>query len=72
MKREFLDKIFYSLSHDDIQNIAEQDLGRELTESEIESVVDEISKRISWAEVISDVLLDRFEPAGSDDNVSVQ
>jgi hypothetical protein len=48
MKRKLLNKVFYSLSYEDIQNIAEQDLGRELTESEIESVVDEISDGIGW------------------------
>jgi SOS response regulatory protein OraA/RecX len=55
--------VFYSLSYEDIQNIAEEDLGRELTENEIESVVDEISERIDWTTAISDVLLDKFQSA---------
>jgi hypothetical protein len=67
MERKLLDKVFYSLSYEDIQTIAEQDLGRELTENEIESVVDEISERIGWATAISDVLLGKFEPVESDE-----
>jgi hypothetical protein len=63
MERKLLDKVFYSLSYEDIQNIAEEDLGRELTENEIESVVDEISERIDWTAAISDVLLDKFQLA---------
>jgi hypothetical protein len=68
MERKLLDKVFYSLSYEDIQNIAEQDLGRELTENEIESVVDEISEGIDWSAVISDVLLDKFQPVESDED----
>jgi hypothetical protein len=67
MERKLLDKVFYSLSYEDIQNIAEQDFGRELTENEIESVVDEISEMIDWAAIISDVLLNKFEPADSNE-----
>jgi hypothetical protein len=67
MERKLLDKVFYSLSYEDIKTIAEQDLGRELTENEIESVVDEISERIGWATAISDVLLRKFRPVESDE-----
>jgi hypothetical protein len=69
MEKELLDKVFYSLSYEDIQNISEQDLGRELTENEIESVVDEISDGINWATTISDVLLDKFKPVEFDDGL---
>jgi hypothetical protein len=69
MERELLDKVFYSLSYEDIQNIAEEDLGRELTENEIESVVDEISNGIDWAGTISDALLCKFKPVEFDDGI---
>jgi hypothetical protein len=69
MERKLLDKVFYSLSYEDVQNIAEEDLGRELTENEIESVVDEISERINWATAISDVLLGKFRLVESNDDI---
>jgi hypothetical protein len=54
-------KVFYSLSFSDIQNVAEQELGRKLTPDEIDKVADEVSKRIAWYGIIADVLLVEIE-----------
>jgi len=54
-------KIFYSLSFSDIQNVAEQELGRKLTPVEIDKVADAVSKRIAWYNIIADVLFFEIE-----------
>jgi len=46
-------KIIYSLNIDDIQEIAEQDLERELTKEELKKVIDLVPNYIKWAEAIS-------------------
>lgn len=55
------DKIFYSLSFSDIQNVAQQELGRELTGDEIKKTAEQVSKSIHWYSIITDVLLFEFE-----------
>ena len=47
------DKKIYSLSIADIQEIAEQDLNRELSENELNLVVDKVGDYINWSEAIS-------------------
>ena len=54
-------KVFYSLSFLDIQNVAEQELGRKLTPVEIDKVADAVSKRIAWYNIIADVLFFEIE-----------
>ena len=57
-------KVFYELCYEDIQEVARQELDRELTEGELLSVVDEISEQIDWHEPISNVLSKNFGLAG--------
>lgn len=47
------DTIFYSLDISDIQEIADQDLERELTKAEIKKVIDLVPNFINWADAIS-------------------
>ncbi|GIK21799.1 MAG: hypothetical protein LC124_12425 [Ignavibacteriales bacterium] len=47
------DKIFYSLHISDIQEIADQDLERELTKAELKKVIDIVPNYIKWSEAIS-------------------
>ena len=49
-------KIIYSINIEDIQNVAEQELGRELTVEELRIVEDKISEQFDWYGAISDVL----------------
>ena len=45
-------EIVYSLSIEDIQMVATQEMDRELTDDEIEKVKNLIGERISWYDVI--------------------
>ncbi|GHT40332.1 hypothetical protein FACS189454_06720 [Planctomycetales bacterium] len=54
-------KIFYSVCYKDIQEVAESELGRKLSEEEIKSVEEKISDRIDWYEPISSVLAETFD-----------
>jgi len=47
------DKKVYSISVGDIQEIADQDLNRELTEDELKKVMDKMGDYINWSEAIS-------------------
>ena len=60
-------KVFYELCYEDVQEVARQQLYRELTENELLSVVDEISEQIDWYEPISNVLMKHYDPAENDD-----
>lgn len=46
-------KIIYSLTVDDIQNVAEQELSRKLSTKEIEKIVDLIAEKINWYDAIA-------------------
>ena len=45
---------FYSLSTEDIQNVAQDCLGRDLSDTEVVAVIPEIEKRIAWYDAIYD------------------
>lgn len=47
------DKIIYRLHVSDIQEIAEQDLEREITRAELKKVIELVPNYINWAEAIS-------------------
>lgn len=46
-------KIVYSLSTDDLQNVAQQEIERELTQKEIVKLEESIAEKISWYDVIA-------------------
>jgi len=60
-------KVFYKLCYEDIQEVARQELDRELSTEELLSVVDEISERIEWYEPIVSVLMKHYD-SGENDN----
>lgn len=45
-------KIVYSLNIEDVQNVAEEELGRELTEKELKIVEDKVGDYIDWYSAI--------------------
>lgn len=51
-------KIIYSLNIEDVQNLAEQELDRELTKKELKIVEDKIGDYIDWHEAITLALND--------------
>ena len=53
-------KIIYSLNNEDVQNVAESELGRKLTENELKIVEDDIGDNIDWYEAIRLCMLDKI------------
>lgn len=51
-------KIIYSINIEDIQNVAEEELGRKLNRKELKAVEDKLGDYISWHETISFALND--------------
>lgn len=51
------DKIIYSLSIIDIQNVSNEILGRKLDDDEIIKTISEIEKSINWFDVIEDAII---------------
>lgn len=52
------DDVFYSLSTEDIQNVANDLFGRNLTEAEIKEVIPLIEDRMNWYDCIEDCILE--------------
>jgi len=48
--------IIYSVNVEDVQNVAEQELGRALTNSELKIVEDKIGDQFDWYEAIDSVI----------------
>ncbi len=57
MKKPKRSKIIYSLTIEDIQMVAEQEIDRELTIEEIKQIEDSIAEKINWYEAIADTIL---------------
>jgi hypothetical protein len=45
-------KIIYSINIEDVQNVAEEELGRKLSEKELEIIEDKIGDCIDWYSAI--------------------
>ncbi|MCP4345149.1 MAG: hypothetical protein GY795_06435 [Desulfobacterales bacterium] len=52
------DKIIYSINIEDIQNVANETLNRDLNENEIKSVENKLGDYIDWFGAISDTIND--------------
>ena len=48
------DKIIYSLTIGDVQNVANQELERNLSKDEIQTIIELIAEKINWYDAISD------------------
>lgn len=53
MKKE---KVIYSINIDDVQNVAQQELGRVLNDRELKIVEEKIGDQFDWYEAISIVI----------------
>lgn len=53
-------KIIYQLTVEDIQNVAEEELERQLTDAEIKSILDIIAEKIKWYDVISESIREKI------------
>ena len=58
MKRK--NEIIYSLNVADIQEVAMQELDRELTPEEIKTLIDPIAEKIPWYEAVADSINEKF------------
>lgn len=56
-----MEKIIYQLTEEDIQNVAEQELGRELNQEDIKKIVDLIAENIPWYDAIIEIIHDELE-----------
>ena len=54
------DRIFYSLSIEDIQTVAQEVLERDLTDKEIEKVIPVIEEKMCWFDAIQDSIIESF------------
>ncbi|MFA4956941.1 MAG: hypothetical protein WC556_08240 [Candidatus Methanoperedens sp.] len=54
-------KIIYSINNDDVQNVAEQEIGRKLTEKELEVIENKIGDYIDWYEVLNSIIADNIK-----------
>jgi DNA replication protein DnaD len=51
------DKVIYCLATDDIQNVAKEEVGRNLSSVEIDKITATIEENINWYEVIARALI---------------
>lgn len=58
---EDITNIIYSLNKDDVQEVATEELGRELSAEEIALIEDKIAENISWYEAIANAISDVIE-----------
>jgi hypothetical protein len=51
----------YVLTKEDLQNVAQQELGRNLTSIEIQKIKDTIAGKINWYDAIADAINEKFD-----------
>lgn len=54
-------KIIYSLNIENVQNVAEEEIGRSLFEKELKIIEDKIGNYIGWHEVIANAINNELE-----------
>jgi hypothetical protein len=54
-------QIIYSLNIDDIQTVANQEYGRDLSKDEIGKLVDEIGENIDWYNAILNAIIQKLD-----------
>ena len=54
------DKAVYRLTIEDVQNVANQELERNLTTNEIESIKEIIADKINWYDAIADAISEKI------------
>jgi hypothetical protein len=53
-------EIIYQLTIEDVQEVAMQELERELTKGEIKRLIDPIADKIPWYDAIADAINEQF------------
>jgi hypothetical protein len=57
MKKLDRDALIYSLNIEDVQTVATEEIGRELSQKEIESIRDLMASNINWYDAIANAIL---------------
>lgn len=60
--------IIYSLNIDDVQTVAMEEIGRELSLSEIKSIENLIGDNINWYDAILDAINAKIQQTNSEDD----
>ncbi len=55
------EQIIYQITVTDIQTVARENYGRELTSEEIKKLCDSIGEKISWYDIIHDAINDELK-----------
>ncbi|MGE0128856.1 MAG: hypothetical protein AB7U82_12320 [Blastocatellales bacterium] len=63
-----MSKMLYSITVEDVQNVANEEISRALTDGEIELVADKLGDHIGWYEAIALTIADVIENDMGDDN----
>lgn len=53
-------EIIYQLTIEDVQTVATEELGRELSATEVEIIKDIIAEKIPWFDAISDAIAEKL------------
>lgn len=61
METAELEKIIYQLTVEDLQNVANDELERDLTEEEIKLLENKIGDYIDWYSIISDAIIQHIK-----------
>lgn len=56
MKKNNLNKVIYQLTVEDLQNVANKEINRSLTESELNLLQEKIGDLIDWYETINNAI----------------
>ena len=61
MKTQNLEKIIYQLTVEDLQNVANDELDRDLTQGEIKTLEDKIGDYIDWYQIINTTIINHIQ-----------
>lgn len=61
MKKQNRNTIIYSLNIEDIQTVAVEEIDRELSQTEIESIKDLIASNINWYDAIANAIHEKIK-----------
>lgn len=63
---EDIANIIYYINKDDVQEVAAEELGRELTEQEIALITDKIAENVDWYNAIANAIMDKIKKEQTD------
>lgn len=61
MEKQAYKDIFYSLNIEDIQNVSQEEIDRNLSDVEIANIKELIASKINWYDAIAEAIQERVE-----------